>query len=111
MPHLGDDMSLSKLSPKRQIVVPQDICEAIGAEAGDYIEFVKTDRNIVIKAKKLVDKPKNGARGLPPAPSYEERMRLMKLLEGNREDDSEDIPIEKVIAARVNKDIQITFDE
>jgi len=104
-------MSLSKLSPKRQIVVPQDICDAIGAKAGDYIEFVKTHGDVLIKAKKLVDKPKDGIMGLPPAPSYEERMRLMKLLEGTREDDSEDVPIDQVIAARVNKDIQLNFDE
>lgn len=104
-------MSLSKLSPKRQIVIPEDICAVLGAQAGDYIEFVKAGTDIVIKAKKLVDKTKEGAKGLPPAPSYEERMRLMKLLEGNREDDSEDIPINEIIAARVNKESLITFDE
>lgn len=34
-------MLLSKLSPKPQLAVPEVIGKLLGAQAGDYIEFVQ----------------------------------------------------------------------
>lgn len=48
---------------------------------------------------------------LPPAPSYEERMRIFETLQGNATDDSEDIDIDFIIASRTSKETTISFDE
>jgi AbrB family looped-hinge helix DNA binding protein len=77
-------MSLSKISPKRQVVIPEDICEVIGAQAGDYIEFVQREGEIIIKAKKLVDavpSPWDRPAQPPPASTPEERCRILDQLQ------------------------------
>ncbi|MBI4739292.1 hypothetical protein HY772_07105 [Candidatus Woesearchaeota archaeon] len=48
---------------------------------------------------------------LPPAPSYEERMRIFETLQGNATDDSEDIDIDFIVASRTSKETTISFDE
>lgn len=115
-------MILSKLSPKRQVVVPEEVCKDLGAESGDYIEFVKKDNEIIIKAKKLVDatslkqptaKPltwNDLKPTLPPAQSKEDRLAMLKALEGNAVDDSEDIDIELIKASRTSSDKVVKFD-
>ena len=105
-------MTVPKIGQRRQVTIPKDLFTEMGLKEGDFIEVMPFNEGIFIKPKKLVDSKRlEGQAALPPAPSYEERMRLMKLLEGNREDDSEDIPIDEIIASRVSKETQITFDE
>ena len=36
-------MPSSIVSPKGQITLPRDVCEALGAEAGDQVDFVALD--------------------------------------------------------------------
>lgn len=108
----GATMTVSKIGQRRQVTIPKDLFTEMGLKEGDFIEVMPFNEGIFIKPKKLVDSKRlEGQAALPPAPSYEERMRLMKLLEGNREDDSEDIPIDEIIASRVSKETHITFDE
>lgn len=115
-------MIFSKISPKRQVVVPEEVCKDLGAESGDYIEFVKKDNEIIIKAKKLVDarslkqpianpltwndlKPT-----LPPPQSREDRLAMLKILEGNAVDDSEDIDVNLIKASRTSSNKVVEFD-
>ncbi|HMZ80892.1 MAG TPA: hypothetical protein PLL06_14410 [Acidobacteriota bacterium] len=107
-------MSLSKISRKRQVVIPEDICRAIGAHIGDFVEFVQRENDVLLKVKKVVDAdlvPWGKPGGLPPAPSYEERMRMLKELEGDAEDDTYDIPIEEIRASRTRKELPVSLDE
>ena len=49
-------MALSKLGNRRQVVIPQVICDQIGLKAGDFLEIVRSDNNqILLKPKKIVD--------------------------------------------------------
>lgn len=49
-------MALSKLGNRRQVVIPQAICDQIGLKAGDFLEIVRSENNqILLKPKKLVD--------------------------------------------------------
>src|SRR5262245_29213229 len=93
-------MPLSKISLKRQVVIPEDICEVIGAEVGDYIEFIRRDDEIIIKAKKLVDATPAAwgdvHKSVPPPQTKENRLEMIKALSGTGQDDSDDIPIEKI---------------
>lgn len=115
-------MILSKLSSKRQVVVPEDICNALGAESGDYIEFVKKNDEIIIRAKKLVDARSlkrsmtmpltwNDLKStLSPSQSKEDRLAMLKTLEGNAVDDSEDINIDLIKENRTFSDKVVEFD-
>lgn len=46
-------MPLSKITQKRQVVIPEEICRVMGAKVGDYIEFLQRNDEIIIKPKKL----------------------------------------------------------
>ncbi len=49
-------MAISKLGNRRQVVIPKNICDAIGLKAGDFLEVLRfEDNQIVIKPKRLVD--------------------------------------------------------
>jgi len=50
-------MPVSKLGQRRQVVIPKDICEALGLQQGDFVEVIHDPKNgtVVIKPKKLVD--------------------------------------------------------
>jgi len=50
-------MPVSKLGQRRQVVIPKDICEALGLQQGDFVEVIHDPENgtVVIKPKKLVD--------------------------------------------------------
>ncbi len=48
-------MPISKLGQRRQVVIPQDICDALGLEVGDFVEVQEENGAVVIKPKKLVD--------------------------------------------------------
>ena len=48
-------MPISKLGQRRQVVIPKDICEALGLETGDFVEVRHVKGTVVMKPKKLVD--------------------------------------------------------
>lgn len=112
---------LSKLTSKRQLVIPEDVCKDLGAQAGDYIEFVKKEDEIIIRAKKLVD-----ARGLeqrvnpltwddlksdvPTPASKQEILDMLKDLQGDAEDDSGDIDVDRIAANRTYSNKIVHFD-
>lgn len=105
-------MTVSRIGQRRQVIIPKDLFREMHLKEGDFVEVTRqSDDEIVLKRKKLVDvNPKQNIEALPPAPSYEERLELIKLLEGDATDDSEDIPIDKIIAARRSKKISITLE-
>lgn len=51
----GRVMAISKMGNRRQVVIPKQICDDIGIKAGDFVEVVRNEKNIIIKPKKLVD--------------------------------------------------------
>lgn len=105
-------MIVSRIGQRRQITIPKKIFSDLGLSEGDFIEVSPFNGGILIKRKKIIDTTQaEGQAALPPAPSYTERMRLMELLKGNRRDDSEDIPLEKILDSRVSKANTILFDE
>lgn len=105
-------MTVSKIGQRRQVTIPKDLFTEMGLKEGDFIEVVPFNDGIFIKPKKLVDAGNVKGQGvLPPAPSYAERMRLMQLLTGNATDDSEDIPLGKIISARRSKKVHIPLDD
>jgi AbrB family looped-hinge helix DNA binding protein len=48
-------MPISKLGQRRQIVIPKEICDALGLQVGDFVEVRQVKGTVVIKPKKLVD--------------------------------------------------------
>lgn len=102
---LGDIVAtVSRISSKRQIVIPSEICKTLGAKTGDFVEFVEREGEVIVKLKKLVDADlptwNNLENQPPPAQTREDRLAMLKALQGNAEDDSDDIPIEQIRSAR-----------
>ena len=48
-------MPIGKVGKRRNVVIPQDICEEVGLQEGDFVEVLVVDGNILIKPKKLID--------------------------------------------------------
>ena len=48
-------MPIGKVGKRRNIVIPQDVCEEVGLHEGDFVEVLAVDGTVVIKPKKLVD--------------------------------------------------------
>ncbi len=48
-------MPIGKLGQRRQIVIPKDICDALGLQVGDFVEVKHVKGTVVIQPKKLVD--------------------------------------------------------
>ena len=48
-------MPIGKLGQRRQVVIPKDICDALGLNVGDYVEVNQVKGTVVIKPEKLVD--------------------------------------------------------
>lgn len=48
-------MPIGKIGQRRQVVIPKDICEALGLETGNFVEVTRVNSTVVIKPKKLVD--------------------------------------------------------
>jgi len=48
-------MPIGKLGQRRQVVIPKDICDALGLVTGDFVEVRQVKGTVVIKPKKLVD--------------------------------------------------------
>lgn len=104
-------MNLSRIGQRRQITIPKDIFEDMHLKEGDYIEIARLGEDgLILKKKKIIDIDQKNKGALPPAPSYEERMAIMKLLEANATDDNLDIPIDKIIAARKSKKKFVALD-
>lgn len=106
-------MNLSKISQRRQITIPKDLFKDMNFHEGDYVEIIRaSDDELILKRRKIIDVEKQKTQPiLPPVPSYEERMRLLKLLEGNATDSSQDIDLDFIKASRIIKDSSISFDE
>src|SRR5215472_10092625 len=51
----GAVMPIGKIGQRRQVVIPKDICDALGLQTGDFVEVTQVKRTVVIKPKKLVD--------------------------------------------------------
>jgi AbrB family looped-hinge helix DNA binding protein len=48
-------MPIGKIGQRRQVVIPQDICEDLGLAVGDYVEVQRVKGTVVITPKKVVD--------------------------------------------------------
>lgn len=48
-------MLIGKLGQRRQVVIPKEICEALGLQTGDFVEVEQVEGTVVIKRKRLVD--------------------------------------------------------
>ena len=48
-------MPIGKLGQRRQVVIPKEICDALGLATGDFVEVSQVKGTVVIKPKKLVD--------------------------------------------------------
>lgn len=42
-------MTKAKLTSKRQITVPRDVCEELGVDVGDELEFVKDEGKLIVR--------------------------------------------------------------
>jgi AbrB family looped-hinge helix DNA binding protein len=48
-------MPIGKVGKRRNVVIPQDICDEVGIQEGDFVEVVADNGTVVIRPKKLVD--------------------------------------------------------
>jgi AbrB family looped-hinge helix DNA binding protein len=48
-------MPISKLGQRRQVVIPKEIRDELGLQAGDFVEVSRVEGQVIIKPKKLVD--------------------------------------------------------
>jgi AbrB family looped-hinge helix DNA binding protein len=48
-------MPIGKLGQRRQVVIPKEICDALGLAMGDFVEVRQVKGTVVITPKKLVD--------------------------------------------------------
>jgi AbrB family looped-hinge helix DNA binding protein len=63
-------MPIGKVGKRRNVVIPQDICDEVGLQEGDFVEVLVVDGNILIKPKKLIDASAlQTERGLQPTNS------------------------------------------
>lgn len=49
-------MQITKISPKRQITIPKEICKKLNLETGDYLEVDTINEGIVLIPKKLISR-------------------------------------------------------
>lgn len=65
-------MSLVKLGKRRLVVIPQEFCDQLGIEIGDFFEIQIEGEKLVMLPKKVVDattvRTPNGKTHLPLAP-------------------------------------------
>src|SRR6266516_685115 len=47
--------ALSKLGQRRQVVLPKNICDAVGLQEGDFVEVDTAHGVVLLKPKRLVD--------------------------------------------------------
>ena len=73
----GVVMPIGKIGQRRQVVIPKEICDALGLQTGDFVEVKRVKATVVIKPKKLVDADEV----LTPAQQAELDARLVEGLE------------------------------
>ena len=105
MPHVKLDFS----QPETFL----EVLKTMNLPEGGELEIERVKDGVLLKpvtanVERLFDIPRGV---LPPAPSYEERMRIFETLQGDATDDSEDIDIDFIVASRTSKETHITFDE
>lgn len=65
-------MSLVKLGKRRLVVIPQEFCDQLGIEIGDFFEVQIEDARLVMVPKKVVDattvRTPNGKTHFPSEP-------------------------------------------
>lgn len=44
-----------RVGRRRQVVIPQEILEALNLRAGDFVAFAEQKNSVLIKAKRMVD--------------------------------------------------------
>jgi len=47
--------TVSRLGQRRQVVIPEGICNELGIRQGDFVEVTRRKDHVVIKPKKVVD--------------------------------------------------------
>src|SRR5712691_6935440 len=55
MEQRGVVMPIGKIGQCPQVVIPKDICDELGLQAGDFVEVRQVKGTVVMKPKKLVD--------------------------------------------------------
>ena len=48
-------MIIKKLSQRRAIILPPEICKEAGIEPGDFLELDVLDGSIIMRPKRLID--------------------------------------------------------
>jgi AbrB family looped-hinge helix DNA binding protein len=51
----GKNSAIGRVGQRRQVVIPREMCEALGLSEGDFVEVTPTKGGVLIKPKKLVD--------------------------------------------------------
>lgn len=109
----GETMTLSKIGQRRQVTIPKIIFDEMKFQEGDFVEVTKIGDDELLLKKKLVVDPKSLQVSalppswndlpptLPPPQTREDRLRLLKLLEGDATDDSEDIDVNAIVNSHV----------
>ena len=46
---------ISKIGPRRQVVIPKDICDDLGLTQGDFVEVAQQKNHVIVKPKRLID--------------------------------------------------------
>jgi len=46
---------ISKIGPRRQVVIPKDIYDNLGLTQGDFVEVAQKKNQIIVKPKRLID--------------------------------------------------------
>lgn len=49
-------MAAAKLGMSRKIVIPKDVCEKLGLEPGDYVDFNVRNSTVIMKRKTAIDR-------------------------------------------------------
>ena len=91
---------------------PYRALKEVDVSEGTEFEVEKVSDGVLLKpVTSTVGKFEIPKGVLPPAPSYEERMRIFQTMQGDATDDSGDIDLEFIKASRTSKELTISFDD
>ena len=51
----GSGVYIKQVGKRRTIIIPPEICNEVGLQEGDFVEFQAVNGTVVIKPKKVVD--------------------------------------------------------